>query len=106
MTLQTNRYMQATKVWDVVQDPRTDAQQKAQRIIFVCAESVRVIAILLQPVMPAKMKRALDILGVEESHRSFEHARSYADFTYGTPFADPGRAGPDGTLFPPLIAEG
>lgn len=97
--------MQATTVWDVVQDPSLKGQQNAQRIIFVCAESIRVIAILLQPVMPSKMKRALDLLGVMESRRNFEHARSYADLRYGTPFVDPGRAGADGTLFPPLIAE-
>lgn len=97
--------MQAAKVWDVVQDPSPSAQQNAQSIIFVCTESIRVIAILLQPVMPSKMKRALDILGVKDSHRSFEFARPYADLTYGTPFVDPGRAGTDGTLFPPLIAE-
>jgi methionyl-tRNA synthetase len=98
--------MQATKVWDVVQSPDPHAQQNAQKIIFVCAESVRVIAILLQPVMPSKMKRALDILGVEECNRGFEYARSHADLAYGTPFTDPGKAGADGTLFPPLIAEG
>ena len=97
--------MQATTVWDVVQDPSPDAQQTAQRIIFVCAESIRVIALLLQPVMPSKMKQALDILGVEESHRSFKYARSYADLTYGTAFTDLGRPGPDGTLFPPLLAK-
>lgn len=97
--------MQAAKVWDVVQDPSPSAQQRAQRIIFACTESIRVIAILLQPVMPSKMRRALDILGVQESNRSFEFARSYADLTYGTPFVDPGAVGADGTLFPPLIAE-
>lgn len=98
--------MQATKVWEVVQKSSPDAQQEVQKIIFVCAESVRVIAILLQPVMPSKMKHALDILGVDESRRSFEHARCHADLTYGAPFIDVGRAGADGTLFPPLIAEG
>jgi methionyl-tRNA synthetase len=97
--------MQATAVWDVVQDPSPDAQQTAQRIIFVCAESIRVIAILLQAVMPTKMKRTLDILGVDESHRSFEYAECYADLSYGTPYIDPGRKGADGTLFPPLLSE-
>lgn len=97
--------MQATAVWDVIGGAAPDAQQAAKRIIFVCAESIRVIAILLQPVMPSKMKRALDLLGVEESRRSFEYARSRTDFTYGTPFVDPGHRGVDGTLFPPLIAE-
>lgn len=97
--------MQATAVWDVVAEGTPDAQQATQRIIFVCAESIRVIAILLQPVMPSKMKRALDILGVDESKRSFEYARTFADFTYGTPLVDPGRAGASSTLFPPLMAE-
>lgn len=98
--------MQAAAVWDIVRnDTGPDAQKAAQRIIFICTESIRVIAILLQPVMPSKMGRALDLLGVKESKRSFEYARSSADFTYGTPMVDGGRAGPEGTLFPPLTAE-
>lgn len=55
--------------------------------------------------MPSKMKRCLDLLGVEEDKRTFEYARFGADFSYGTPVVDPGKAGSEGTLFPPLIAE-
>ena len=97
--------MQASAVWDVIGDPAPESQKAAHRIIFVCAESIRVIAILLQPVMPSKMQRALDLLGVQESRRSFDYAKSYADSTYGIPMVDVGVAGPEGTLFPPLSAE-
>jgi len=63
-----------------------------------------VAAILLQPFMPTKMKLALDWLGVDESKRTFDHAKYGADFTYGVPLVDVGRAGATGTLFPPLIS--
>ena len=56
--------------------------------------------------MPSKMKRCLDLLGVEEGKRTFEDADFMADFSYGIPTVDPG-VGPRGigTLFPPLVAE-
>ena len=88
-----------------MKDPNPAAQAKVQYIIFTCAESVRISAILLQPFMPSKMKRCLDLLGVEEGKRMFKDARYSADYTYGTPLVDPGKAGSEGTLFPPLVAE-
>jgi methionyl-tRNA synthetase len=103
--LQTNRYLHHTKVWDLVKDPSPAAQGQVQNIIFTCAESIRISAILLQPFMPSKMKRCLDLLGVEEGKRTFSDARYRADYTYGIPLVDPGKAGSESTLFPPLVAE-
>jgi methionyl-tRNA synthetase len=103
--LQTNRYLHHTKVWDLVKDPNPAAQEQVQNIIFTCAESIRISAILLQPFMPSKMKRCLDLLGVEEGKRTFSDARYRADYTYGIPLVDPGKAGSESTLFPPLVAE-
>jgi methionyl-tRNA synthetase len=102
---QTNRYLHHTKVWDLVKDPNPIVQAQVQTIIFTCAESIRISAILLQPFMPSKMKRCLDLLGVEEGKRKFDEARYRADYTYGIPLVDPGKAGSENTLFPPLVAE-
>ena len=88
-----------------MKDPNPAAQANVQNIIFTCAESIRISAILLQPFMPSKMKRCLDLLGVEQSKRTFDDARHRADYTYGIPLVDPGKAGSEGTLFPPLVAE-
>jgi methionyl-tRNA synthetase len=104
-TFQTNRYLQHTKVWDLVKDPNPAVQAKVHEIIFTCAESIRISAILLQPFMPSKMKRCLDLLGVEQGRRTYDDARYRADYTYGVPLVDPGKAGSENTLFPPLVAE-
>jgi methionyl-tRNA synthetase len=105
IVFQTNRYLQHTKVWDLVKDPNPEVRAKVPKIIFTCAESIRISAILLQPFMPSKMKRCLDLLGVEDGKRKFDNARYRADYTYGIPLVDPGRAGSESTLFPPLVAE-
>ena len=55
--------------------------------------------------MPSKMKRCLDLLGVEQGRRMYDDARYRADYTYGVPLVDPGQAGSESTLFPPLVAE-
>jgi methionyl-tRNA synthetase len=47
------------------------------------AESIRIMAILLQPFMPERMKAALDLMEVDESNRTFDHAVVGADMSYG-----------------------
>jgi len=59
------------------------------------------VGILLQPYMPAKAAQLLDMLGVDESRRTFDHVRPGADFDYGVPQLPVGRDAWDG-LFPPL----
>lgn len=54
--------------------------------------------------MPSKMKRLLDMLGVDEAKRCYQSARLGADFDYGIPKCDLGK-GTENTLFPPLTAE-
>ena len=51
--------------------------------------------------MPAKAARLLDMLGVDESRRTFDHASFRADYDYGVPQLPVGRDAWDG-LFPPL----
>jgi len=54
--------------------------------------------------MPTKAAQLLDMLGVDESRRTFEDAQFEADYTYGEPKLSPGK-GADDSLFPPLSVE-
>ncbi|KAJ9645242.1 methionyl-tRNA synthetase [Coniosporium tulheliwenetii] len=74
------------------------------RTIFLCAETLRMVGILLQPYVPNKAAQLLDMLGVQEDRRSFEHARLGSDDSYGESSVELGR-GPQSTLFPPLASD-
>jgi len=54
--------------------------------------------------MPSKASQLLDMLGVDESRRTFADAKLGADDTYGDAKAPVGRDAWDG-LFPPLPVE-
>jgi methionyl-tRNA synthetase len=101
---QTNRFLTRHEVWRMVNDPNENVQRDVKIIIYYAAESMRICGILLQPFMPSKMKRMLDILGVDDDRRLFEHAEFGTNFDYGVPKCDLGK-GSDDSLFPPLTAE-
>ena len=61
-------------------------------------------AICLQPVIPIKMDQLMDMLGIQQSRRSWQHAGFGADEGYGESMVDLGR-GQEGTLFPPLSTD-
>jgi methionyl-tRNA synthetase len=75
-----------------------------ERTIYNCAESIRIVGILLQPYMPIKASQLLDMLGVDESKRTFDHAKIGADGTYGQAKLPLGSTSWD-ALFPPLPVE-
>jgi len=62
------------------------------------------VGILLQPYMPDKASLLLDMLGVDESRRTYDDAIFGCDDTYGEPRVSPGKSAWDG-LFPPLAIE-
>jgi methionyl-tRNA synthetase len=76
----------------------------AEQVLFLVAEGLRISGILLQAFLPDKSARMLDILGVREDNRTFDHAVLRCDPSYGVPMADPGRSRED-ALFPPLIED-
>ena len=78
--------------------------RKVDSIIYLCAESIRICGILLQPVMPQRMKHLLDLMGVDEGSRMFQHAVLGVDREYGTPLVDIGK-GREGVVFPPLNSD-
>lgn len=75
-----------------------------ERTIYHCAESIRIAGILLQPYMPTKASLLLDMMGVDESKRTFDHAFLGRDKTYGEPKSPVGNSKWD-SLFPPLPVE-
>lgn len=78
--------------------------QKVDSIIYLCAESIRICGILLQPVMPQRMKHLLDLMGVDGGRRMFKDAVVGADREYGVPKVDIGK-GREGVVFPPLDSD-
>lgn len=74
------------------------------RTIYVTAETLRNMGILLQAYIPEKAAHMLDVLGVLEERRTFEYLGLGKDATYGRPRRDPGKSAYDG-LFPPLEVE-
>jgi len=80
------------------------AKTEIDRIVYLCAESIRIVGILLQPIMPDTMSTLLSMLGVSPSARTFEYATIGADYEYGTNTVELGR-GHIGVLFPPLSSD-
>ncbi|MCJ1406726.1 methionyl-tRNA synthetase [Ptychographa xylographoides] len=95
----TNKYMQIMQPWDLVGKPDTAAEMHS--IIYLCAESLRICGILLQPYMPRTMARLLDMLGVASNARRYENTLLGSDFTYGKSLIELGKS-TEGVLFPPL----
>ncbi|KAL9634002.1 MAG: hypothetical protein Q9204_003175 [Flavoplaca sp. TL-2023a] len=114
---QTNQYMQKSSPWDlsartdehgvprgIIHLPTDQHIRKVDSIIYLCAESIRICGILLQPVMPQRMRHLLDLMGVDEGRRMFQDAVLGADREYGTPLVDVGK-GREGVVFPPLDSD-
>lgn len=115
---QTNKFITVMEPWNIAKQinnlgngDKADVAGELQRLkiirgktIYVLAESLRIMGILLQPFMPEKAEVMLDILGVPVDRRSFEFAGLAKDFSYGEPMRPVGRSAHDG-LFPPLEAE-
>ncbi|KAI1936474.1 methionyl-tRNA synthetase [Ophidiomyces ophidiicola] len=104
---ETNKYFQESSPWSRAADhPDNQTPDKLGRVIFNTAESLRIAGILLQPFMPEKAARLLDMLGVagDPGKRHFDAARFGADADYGVSLVDL-KKGTEATLFPPLLVE-
>ncbi|KAK5020792.1 methionyl-tRNA synthetase-like protein [Cryomyces antarcticus] len=102
---QTNKYLQESSPWLLAEVEGYDSEARVDRIVYLCAESIRICGILLQPCMPEKMGRLMDMLGVDIARRSFEYAQMGSDVHYGVSKVDLGVGrGSRGALFPPLAS--
>ena len=65
---QANRYFAGQEPWAL----RKSDLERMNTVLYVTLETVRQVAILAQPFMPQSSSRLLDLLGVEDSKRSFD----------------------------------
>lgn len=99
--------MQASSPWKTSDETLTEpASLEEERrcnleVVYLCAESLRICGILLQPYMPERIALLMDMLGVAPESRSFEDTILGSNRTYGTANIDLG-SGHEGVLFPPL----
>ncbi|MCB9960369.1 MAG: methionine--tRNA ligase [Rhodospirillaceae bacterium] len=82
---QANRYVDEQAPWAL---RKTDPARMAT-VLYVLADTVRHVAILLQPVMPDAMARLLDQLGVPADARSFAALADGPGLAPGTPLPKP-----------------
>jgi methionyl-tRNA synthetase len=93
---QANRYVDEQAPWAL---RKTDPARMAT-VLWVLAETIRHLAILVQPVMPDSASRLLDQLAVPADRRSFAHLDAANALQAGTPLPQP-----EG-VFPRYVAEG
>ena len=96
----TNRYFATREPWK-----KANSDPGEMRVVlYTTVEVLRIVAILLQPVMPASMNRLLDLLAVPPDERNFRDLEVWTeDIEVGEPFwriRAPHRLKP-GALLPP-----
>ncbi|WP_131116719.1 methionine--tRNA ligase [Lichenihabitans psoromatis] len=82
---EANRYFASEEPWI----KRKSDPERMATVLYVTAEVLRVIALLVQPFMPASMERLLDLLGVAPSARNFSDATVEHQLQSGTPLPSP-----------------
>ncbi len=64
---ETNRYFAGEEPWKLAKSN----PERMRMVLYTTLETLRIVAILLQPVMPAAMSKLLDLLAVSPERRSF-----------------------------------
>ena len=82
---EANRYVDSTAPWGL---KKTDPARMGE-VLAVLAETIRQVAILVQPVMPGSASRILDQLGVAREHRDFTQLAGKARIAAGVTIAKP-----------------
>jgi methionyl-tRNA synthetase len=80
-----NRYFAAEQPWA----KRKADPERMATILYVTAEVVRQVAILVQPVMPRSAAKLLDLLGQPKDARDFAALGPEARLQPGTPVPEP-----------------
>jgi methionyl-tRNA synthetase len=82
---ESNRYFAAEQPWSL---KKTDPERMAT-VLYVTAEVLRHIGILIQPYMPQSAAKLLDLLGVEYNKRSFAELGEGGKLVPGTRLPQP-----------------
>lgn len=64
---QVNGYLTEQQPWKVAKDPSEEAAARLATILYTAAESLRAVAVLLDPVMPETSGKLWESLGAEAS---------------------------------------
>ena len=80
-----NRYVDEMAPWAL---RKTDPDRMAT-VLYTLAETIRHVAILLQPVVPDSAAKILDQLAISDEHRSFKAVQSDFALKPGTPLPKP-----------------
>lgn len=81
MIKSTNRYLEIKAPWTLA---KSDDRAPLNQTLYTAAEALRVAAVLLDPVMPGKMRDIRTILGVDHLSRSIDDAMLFGQLTPGT----------------------
>lgn len=85
---ETDRYFAGQEPWAL---KKTDPSRMAT-VLYVTAEVVRQVAILLQPFMPESAGKLLDLVAVPTDRRDFAHLGEAGRLVSGTPLEAPKRS--------------
>jgi methionyl-tRNA synthetase len=81
----TNRYFAAEEPWAL----RKSDPERFETVLYVTAEALRQVGILLQAVMPASAGRLLDLLAVPAQARGFDSLGAAGRLVAGAPLPAP-----------------
>ena len=102
-----NAYLQQSEPWTLVRENNSakdpSVQAEVDRIVYLNAETLRLVGIMLQPFIATSAKRLLDMLGVAEKRRNWDWCALGRDNAYGVPLVEI-EAGEKGVLFPGLTS--
>jgi methionyl-tRNA synthetase len=120
-----NGYLQQTSPWTLATKLRSimadttgqelhDASKRGEspeeleaeidRIVYLNAETLRLVGIILQAFIPTSAAKLLDMLGVKPERRGWDWCKIGKDDDYGEPMIDLGK-GSEGVLFPGLTSD-
>lgn len=67
-----NLFFETLKPWEL---KKNQQMEKLDVVIHLTLETLRISAILLQPLIPNVSKKLLDKINIDESHRTFENTK-------------------------------
>jgi len=70
----TNRFFDSNAPWKLIKE---GDKEKAGGVLYVCAEVIRIVSILLHPLMPNKSLEILAIFGLDRNVLTIDNARTF-----------------------------
>jgi len=78
---ETNRFFDLQAPWKAIKEGQPE---KAAGTLYVCAEIIRIVSILLHPLMPQKSVEILSVFGLNKDVLTMDNARTFFHLKPGT----------------------